>query len=87
MTRYKYSSDLTEAEQRIYDEIVNYGSSMAEIAKKFNVKRDTVNKQIYNIFIKKQVNSQKELIIQYYKDLIGNLYEKNAMDRANSNLL
>lgn len=67
-----YSDELTDAEQRIYNEIINYGSSKAEMARKYNVAVSTIVKQIANICIKKHVNSQKELIIQHYKDLIGN---------------
>lgn len=73
-----YSSELTDREQQIYDEIINHAASISDMAKKFCVKQDTVKKQILSIFIKKQVSNQRELIIQHYKNLIGDLYDSDT---------
>lgn len=71
-----YTSELTDCEQKIYDEIVNNGASKADIAKKFKVKESTIRKHIQNIFLKKCVFSQKELIIQHYKNLIEKMLKE-----------
>ena len=75
--RGSYTSDLTEREQQIYDEVVQFGDSERDLALKFGVKKSTINRHLVNIYLKKGVNSQKELIIQHYKQILEGVYAKD----------
>ena len=63
--------ELTTSEQVIYDILVNTGMSSKDIAKTLGYTTRSVEIKIGTILYKKKVTTQKELIIQHYKDIIS----------------
>lgn len=66
-------SQLTTSEQVIYDLLVNMGMSTRDISKKLGYTTRTTETKIYSILQKKQVNTQKELIVKHYTEIIKEL--------------
>jgi DNA-binding NarL/FixJ family response regulator len=62
---------LTNSEQVIYDLLVTEGMRTRDIAKKLGYTSRTLENKISSILQKKQVTSQKELIVKHYKDIIS----------------
>ena len=62
---------LTTSEQVIYDLLVNEGMRTKDIAKKMGYTLGTLENKIAFILHKKQVSTQKELIVKHYKDIIS----------------
>ena len=62
---------LTTSEQKIYDLLVNQGMRTRDIAHYLGYTSRTLENKISSILQKKQVTSQKELIIKHYKDIIS----------------
>ena len=63
-------NQLTTSEQVIYDLLVNEGMRTKDIAKKLNYTFGTLENKISLILQKKQVTSQKELIVKHYTEII-----------------
>ena len=61
---------LTKSEQEIYDLLVNEGMRTRDIAHYLGYSSRTLDNKISSILHKKQVTSQKELIVKHYKDII-----------------
>lgn len=64
-------SQLTTSEQKIYDLLVNQGMRTRDIAHYLGYTSRTLENKISSILQKKQVTSQKELIVKHYKDIIS----------------
>ena len=62
---------LTNSEQVIYDLLVTEGMRTRDIAKRLGYTSRTLENKISSILQKKQVTSQKELIVKHYKDIIS----------------
>jgi DNA-binding NarL/FixJ family response regulator len=62
---------LTNSEQVIYDLLFTEGRRTRDIAKKLGYTSRTLENKISSILQKKQVTSQKELIVKHYKDIIS----------------
>jgi DNA-binding NarL/FixJ family response regulator len=62
---------LTNSEQVIYNLLVTEGMRTRDIAKKLGYTSRTLENKISSILQKKQVASQKELIVKHYKDIIS----------------
>lgn len=62
---------LTKSEQEIYDLLVNQGMRTRDIAHYLGYTSRTLENKICSILQKKQVASQKELIVKHYKDIIS----------------
>jgi DNA-binding NarL/FixJ family response regulator len=61
---------LTKSEQEIYDLLVNQGMRTRDIAHYLGYTSRTLENKISAILQKKQVTSQKELIVKHYKEII-----------------
>lgn len=70
MTTYQ---QLTPLQQQIYDLIVLEGLKTRDIALKLNRSLHTVERNIEIILEKYEVETQKELIIKHYTDIIKEL--------------
>ena len=57
---------LTDREKEIYLLVCKNGKSYKEIAKKLVISYTTLKTHLHNIFQKKRVSSQAELIFDYY---------------------
>ena len=64
-------NQLTTSEQAIYDLLVNEGMRTKDIAKALGYTSRTLENKIAFILQKKQVTTQKELIVKHYKDIIS----------------
>lgn len=64
---------LTPLQQQIYDLIVLEGTKTRDIALKLNRSQHTVERNIEIILEKYEVETQKELIIKHYTDIIKEL--------------
>lgn len=64
-------SQLTTSEQVIYDLLVNEGMRTKDIAKKLGYTTRTLEIKMGFILQKKQVSTQKELIVKHYKEIIS----------------
>ena len=64
---------LTNSEQVIYDLLVTEGMRTRDIAKKLGYSLRTLENKISSILQKKQVTSQKELIVKHYTEIIKEL--------------
>lgn len=64
---------LTKSEQEIYDLLVNEGMRTRDIAHYLGYSSRTLDNKISSILHKKQVTSQKELIVKHYTDIIKEL--------------
>ena len=64
-------NQLTMSEQAIYDLLVNEGMRTKDIAKALGYTSRTLENKIAFILQKKQVTTQKELIVKHYKDIIS----------------
>ena len=64
---------LTKSEQEIYDLLVNEGMRTRDIAHYLGYSSRTLNNKISSILHKKQVTSQKELIVKHYIEIIKEL--------------
>ena len=64
-------NQLTMSEQAIYDLLVNEGLRTKDIAKALGYTSRTLENKIAFILQKKQVTTQKELIVKHYKDIIS----------------
>jgi DNA-binding NarL/FixJ family response regulator len=62
---------LSTSEQKIYDLLVNQGMRTRDIAHYLGYTSRTLENKISSILQKKQVTSQKELIVKHYKDIIS----------------
>lgn len=62
---------LSTSEQKIYDLLVNQGMRTRDIAHYLGYTSRTLENKICSILQKKQVTSQKELIVKHYKDIIS----------------
>jgi DNA-binding NarL/FixJ family response regulator len=62
---------LSTSEQKIYDLLVNQGMRTRDIAHYLGYSSRTLDNKISSILQKKQVTSQKELIVKHYKDIIS----------------
>jgi DNA-binding NarL/FixJ family response regulator len=61
---------LSKSEQEIYDLLVNEGMRTRDIAHNLGYSSRTLDNKISSILQKKQVTSQKELIVKHYKEII-----------------
>jgi DNA-binding NarL/FixJ family response regulator len=61
---------LTKSEQEIYDLLVNQGMRSRDIAHYLGYTSRTLENKISSILQKKQVTSQKELIVKHYQEII-----------------
>ena len=64
------TNQLTGTEQRIYNLLVDEGVTTLDISTRLRLSRHTVERNIENILLKKQVKTQKELIVKHYKEII-----------------
>lgn len=64
---------LTKSEQEIYDLLVNQGMRTRDIAHYLGYSSRTLDNKISSILHKKQVTSQKELIVKHYTEIIKEL--------------
>ena len=64
-------SQLTTSEQTIYDLLVDEGMRTKDIAFKLGYSFRTLDNKISLILEKKQVKTQKELIVKHYKEIIS----------------
>jgi DNA-binding NarL/FixJ family response regulator len=64
---------LTKSEQEIYDLLVNQGMRTRDIAHYLGYSSRTLDNKISTILQKKQVTSQKELIVKHYTEIIKEL--------------
>ena len=64
-------NQLTQSEKIIYNLIVNKGMSTRDIANSLDYTLRTTEIKISSILQKKQVKTQKELIVKHYKDIIS----------------
>ena len=62
---------LTTSEQAIYDLLVNEGMRTKDIAKTLGYTTRSLEIKMGVILQKKQVTTQKELIVKHYKDIIS----------------
>ena len=62
--------ELSWQEERIYKLLVNEGLDLVDIGKRLGLKRSTVNTYMVRIYQKFGVSKQKDLIINYYKNLL-----------------
>jgi DNA-binding NarL/FixJ family response regulator len=62
---------LSTSEQKIYDLLVNQGMRTRDIAHYLGYTSRTLENKISSILHKKQVTSQKELIVKHYKEIIS----------------
>ena len=62
--------DLTWQEERVYRLLVDEGLDLVDIGKRLGLKRSTVNTYMDRIYQKLGVSRQKDLIINYYKNLL-----------------
>ena len=62
---------LSTSEQKIYDLLVNQGMRTRDIAHYLGYTSRTLENKLSSILQKKQVTSQKELIVKHYKDIIS----------------
>ena len=65
------TNQLTQSEQVIYDLLVNEGMRTKDIAKKLGYTTRTLEIKMGFILQKKQVSTQKELIVKHYKEIIS----------------
>ena len=63
--------ELTISEQAIYDILVNTGMNSKDIAKALGYTTRSLEIKMGVILQKKQVTTQKELIVKHYKDIIS----------------
>lgn len=61
---------LTTSEQAIYNLLVNKGMRTKDIAKILGYTFGTLENKISSILQKKQVSTQKELIVKHYTEII-----------------
>ncbi len=61
---------LTTSEQEIYDLLVNQGMRTRDIAHYLGYSSRTLENKISSILQKKQVSTQKELIVKHYTERI-----------------
>lgn len=64
-------SELTNTENIVYKLLVE-GFTVTDIVKLMNVKESTVRSHLKNIFTKKEVSSQQELIVLHYRGKVRN---------------
>lgn len=64
-------SELTNTENIVYKLLVE-GFTVTDIIKLMNVKESTVRSHLKNIFTKKEVSSQQELIVLHYRGKVRN---------------
>ena len=64
---------LTTSEQEIYDLLFNQGMRTRDIAHYLGYSSRTLDNKISAILQKKQVTSQKELIVKHYTEIIKEL--------------
>ena len=64
-------NQLTTSEQAIYDLLVNEGMRTKDIAKTLGYTTRSLEIKMGVILQKKQVTTQKELIVKHYKDIIS----------------
>ena len=64
-------SELTGTEQMVYKLLVE-GFNVTDIVKLMNVKESTIRSHLKNIFTKKEVSSQQELIVLHYRGKVRN---------------
>lgn len=64
---------LTKSEQEIYDLLVNQGMRTRDIAHYLGYSSRTLDNKISSILQKKQVTSQKELIVKHYTEILKEL--------------
>lgn len=65
------NNQLTKSEQVIYDLLVNEGMRTKDIAEKLGYTSGTLENKIAFILQKKDVTTQKELIVKHYKEIIS----------------
>lgn len=65
--------ELTAREKQVYEMLAEEGLSLNEIAQRLCISRNTVCTYIRWLFEKFCVSNQKELIIQHYKRLLGEI--------------
>lgn len=64
-------SELTNTENIVYKLLVE-GFTVTDIVKLMNVKESTVRSHLKNIFTKKEVATQQELIVLHYRGKVRN---------------
>lgn len=64
-------SELTNTENIVYKLLVE-GFTVTDIVKLMNVKESTVRSHLKNIFTKKEVTTQQELIVLHYRGKVRN---------------
>lgn len=64
-------NQLTTSEQAIYNLLVNEGMRTKDIAKALGYTTRSLEIKMGVILQKKQVTTQKELIVKHYKDIIS----------------
>ena len=64
------TNQLTITEQKIYNLLVDEGIKTLDISSRLGLSKHTVERNIEGILQKKQVKTQKELIVKHYKDII-----------------
>jgi len=64
-------SELTNTENIVYKLLVE-GFTVTDIVKLMNVKESTVRSHLKNIFTKKEVSTQQELIVLHYRGKVRN---------------
>lgn len=67
------TSQLTATEQKIYNLLVNNAAKTKDIATELGLSSHTIERYVESLLAKKRVGSQKELIVQHYKDIIKEL--------------
>ena len=70
---------LTTSEQEIYDLLVNQGMRSRDIAHYLGYTSRTLENKISSILQKKQVTSQKELIVKHYQEIIMEIMKCNIL--------
>lgn len=70
---------LTKSEQEIYDLLVNQGMRSRDIAHYLGYTSRTLENKISSILQKKQVTSQKELIVKHYQEIIMEFMKCNIL--------
>ena len=68
-----YSSALTPREKEVYCKVVNNikGLKQEELAQELGLSKSTFHTHLLNIYIKKGVSTQIELIVKHYRERIN----------------
>ena len=74
-------SQLTTTEQKIYNLLVNDAAKTKSIATMLGLSNRTVERYIDTVLEKKGVTTQKELIVQHYKEVLKGILCTNERNQ------